>query len=402
MSRRRSGSSSQDRHARVRTQPSGARAPGAGVPAEGAAAQRTASGPVDGEPVEREALVVTLWFDSGEGTEPYSATVRLRGRRVGSRAMPGRDDTFTHEERVEGVVPGTGPLSVTCWVYGLVPGEWTVTGELVRPGDAVHERRAPGSLKRAAPEPIGPAAWSWRRWRVSGGSSAPLKTRWAMAAPLARIPAVIPGSWPALSGLGILVALSVLVAILAHEQVPVTRSLAVSVLAIGAGLLGAKVWYALLHPGPWRQWIGGWAVDGFLAVGFVVAVAGLVAFRLPIGASLDAAAPGLFFGVAIGRVGCFLTGCCAGRCTRSRWGIWSSDRRVGARRIPTQLLESGAGLLLGILTLLLVLDHVPTAPGLVFVASFGTYVLVRQFLLRLRAESRRYSWDRGLAPRSAL
>ncbi len=344
---------------------------------------------------------MTLSFDSGEGSEPYSATVRLRGRRVGSHATPGRDDTFTHEERVEGVVPGTGPLSVTCWVYGLVPGEWTVSGELVRAEDPAGGQRSPSSSKRLHAEPIGPAAWSWRRWRVSTGSPTPLRTRWAMAAPLARIPAVIPGSWPALSGLGILVALSVLMAILAHERVPVGRSLAVSLIALGAGLLGAKVWYALLHPGPWRQWIGGWAVDGFLVVALVVTLAGLVAFNLPVGVFLDASTPGLFFGVAIGRLGCFFTGCCAGRCTRSRWGVWSSDRRVGARRIPAQLFEAGVGLLLGAVTAWLVLDHVPTVPGLIFVAAFGVYLVVRQFLLRLRAESRRYSWDRSLAAHAA-
>ena len=351
--------------------------------------------------VEREALVVTLCFDAGEGPEPYTATVRLRGRRVGSRAMPRAEDTFTHEETIEGIVPGTGPLSVTSWVYGLQPGQWTVSGELVRTEDRARERRTAAGSKHAAVRPIEPAAWSWRRWRLSSGPSTPVRTRWALTAPLARIPAVIPGSWPALAGLGTLVALSALMAILAHERMPIGRSLAVSLLALAAGLVGAKVWYAVLHPGPWRQWIGGWAVDGFLVVAPVATLAGLFAFSLPAGTFLDASAPGLFFGVAIGRLGCFFTGCCAGRPTCSRWGVWSSDRRVGARRIPTQLLEAGAGLVLGLLSALLVLDHVPIVPGLVFVAAFAVYLLVRQFLLRLRAESRRYSWDRNLAARAS-
>jgi phosphatidylglycerol---prolipoprotein diacylglyceryl transferase len=103
----------------------------------------------------------------------------------------------------------------------------------------------------------------------------------------------------------------------------------------------------------------------------------------------------LFFAVAIGRLGCFLTGCCAGRVTSSRWGIWSSDRRIGARRIPTQLLESGAGLLIGVTALPLTLIHMRAVHGAVFVAAFAVYLAVRHLLVRLRAESRRYLWQRS-------
>ena len=344
--------------------------------------------PSDG--VEPEALVVTHWFDSGEGGEPYSASVRLTGRRAGIRGTPTPRDSFSQQETVDGIVPGSGPVSISSWIYGLQPGEWTVGAELIRPtGDG-------GRSRRVSAEPLRRAVWSWRRWAVSTGAATAVKTRWALPAPLARIPAVVPGSFTALSALGVLVALIVQAAILAHENVSVGRSLVVSVFALVAGLIAAKVWYAILHSGPWRQAItGGWAVDGFLVVAPAVAVALLLAFELPIGVFLDATAPGIFFAVAIGRLGCFFTGCCAGRCTRSRWGVWSSDRRVGARRIPTQLLESAAGLLIGLIATVLVLGHAPGVDGMVFVAAFAVYVIVRQFLLRLRAESRRYSWRRS-------
>ena len=341
------------------------------------------------EAVELEALVVTHWFDSGEGEEPYSATVRLTGRRGGIHGMPKPQDTFVQEDKIDGIVPGSGLVSITSWVYGRQPGEWTVSAELLRPrGDA-------GRGRRVTAEPIRPAAWSWRRWALSTGSAGTVKTRWAMLAPLARMPGVIPGVWPALGVLGALVALVTQVAILAHENVAVGQFLVVSLLALGFGLIGAKLWNAVLHPGPWRQWIQGWSVDGFLFVAPVVAVAALLAFDLPIGVFLDAATPGLFFGVAIGRLGCFFTGCCAGRITSSRWGVWSSDRRVGARRIPAQLIESLAGLLLGATSALLVLGHVPGVDGVIFAAAFGAYVVVRQLLLRVRAERREYSWRRS-------
>ncbi len=346
--------------------------------------------------VEPEALVVTHWFDSGEDGEPYSATVRLTGRRVGIRGLPRPGDTFVREERIDGIVPGSGLVSITTWVYGLQPGEWNVTAELIGRRDHVRVDRPSERWRRSRPESIQPAAWSWRRWGLSAGSATGAKTRWAPLAPLARMPAVLPGSFTALAVLGILVGLIVQAVLAGRANISVSGSLAASLLALGLGLVGAKLWHAYLHPGPWRQaLLGGWSVDGFLVVAPVVAVGALVAFRVPIAPYLDAVTPGLFFAVAIGRVGCFFTGCCAGRCTRSRWGVWSSDRRVGARRIPTQLLESATGLVLGVGTTLLVLADVPAVDGLIFVAAFAAYILVRQLLLRLRAERREYSWRRS-------
>ena len=72
----------------------------------------------------------------------------------------------------------------------------------------------------------------------------------------------------------------------------------------------------------------------------------------------------------------------------SRWGVWSSDQRVGARRIPTQLLESMLAGILGLLVLVAVRGHGP-AGGAFFVAGLAAYTLGRQGLLRLRAEPRK-------------
>ncbi len=341
------------------------------------------------EAVEPEALVVTHCFDSGADGEPYSATIRLTGRRVGVHGIRTPQDDFVQEDEIEDVVPGNGPVSVTSWVYGLHPGEWTVGAELLGSGGRDRGRR------RATDVPIRPADWSWRRWAVSSGASTPVKTRWAILAPLARIPGVIPGSWPALGTLAVLVALVTQAAILAHKNVAFGQPQVVFLTALASGMIAAKLWYAVLHPSPWRQAIlGGWAVDGFLVVAPIVAVAMLLVFKLPVGAFLDATAPGLFVGVAIGRVGCFFAGCCAGRISRSRWGVWSSDRRVGARRVPAQLLESAAGLVIAGAAALLIYSHAVPIDGAIFVGAFAVYFLIRQALLRLRAERRDFSWRR--------
>ena len=339
--------------------------------------------------------MVSHWFDPGASGESYSATIRLTGHRIGIDGKPRQRDTFEQEETVADIVPGSGRMSISTWVYGLEPGDWIVTAVMTRPQGHIVGRPHLDRWRRPI-ETLPRARWTWRRWALSSAPDSAVQTRWSLPAPLARIPAVVPGSFPALGTLGILVALVTQVAIAAVEQLPIGSSLLVSVLALIAGLIAAKVWYAILHPGPWRQsLLGGWSVDGFLVVAPAVAISALLVLNLPIGAFLDAVTPGMFIAVAIGRFGCFFTGCCAGRCTRSRWGVWSSDRRVGARRIPAQLLESLTGLLLGSTAALVVVSNVSRTPGLVFVAAIVVYVVARQFLLRLRAERREYSWRRS-------
>ncbi|MDQ2941223.1 MAG: prolipoprotein diacylglyceryl transferase [Chloroflexota bacterium] len=335
---------------------------------------------------EPEALIVTHWFDSGQHGETYAATVRFRGQRNGVRGKPTAPDAFVKDELIQGIVPGSGPVSITSRVYGLTPGEWKVTAELQTPGARDGRRPIAGS-RAARGHTLPRAEWSWRRWALSSGPFNPVHTRWAPLARLVSPPAVVPGSWSALVALGVVVGLAIQSALLSREEVSIGRSLTVTVVGLLAGLIGAKLRYIALHPRTWREVPAeGWAVDGFLAAMPIVVLIGLLVFQLPIGLFVDASTPALFFGIAIGRLGCFLTGCCAGRCTSSRWAIWSSDRRVGARRIPTQLLESTAGLFIGIATLAIFIVARPAIEGVIFVGALAAYSVLRRALLRLRAE----------------
>jgi phosphatidylglycerol:prolipoprotein diacylglycerol transferase len=340
-----------------------------------------------GGAVESEALSVTHWFDARSDGEPYSATVRFSGRRIGIRGKPTVRDTFEKEEVIEGIVPGSGRVSITSLVYGLEPGEWSVTADLLRRGTHASGLRSGDHEGRIATQPLPRAAWSWRRWTLQNGTYSDVRTRWGPMVRLTRVPAVIHGSWSGLIALGVIVGAIVQAALVARANVAVGVSLLVDLLALASGLVLAKLWYLVQRPArSWRESLGeGWTIDGLLFAAPAVGAAALLLLNIPIGMFLDASAPGLFFGIAIGRLGCFFTGCCAGRCTRSRWGIWSSDRRVGARRIPTQLLESGTSLVIGVAALVLVLRST-SAQGAIFVAAVAAYVLLRQFLLRLRAE----------------
>jgi hypothetical protein len=64
--------------------------------------------------------------------------------------------------------------------------------------------------------------------------------------------------------------------------------------------------------------------------------------------------------------------------------VWSSDQRIGAHRVPTQLLESALALGLGLGALAVIVWH-GAAGGALFVAGIAAYTLARQGILRLRA-----------------
>lgn len=331
-----------------------------------------------------EGLRVTHWFDSGDHGAAYRATVRFEGTLNGSRGRR-PEDHFLKDEVISRVVPGSGPVSVTTTVPSLTAGMWTVTATLIGMGGGLSAR--PKSTVPVKARTLPRANWSWRRWSVVSGGFGPVETRWGPMARLVSTPAVVPGSWAGLVLLGVLVGLVVQTWLLAGRGISPLESVSITVIALLAGLGGAKLRYVMLHRHTWRSSPGeGWAVDGFLVVMPAVVITGLLALGIPIGMFVDASAPALFFGIAIGRVGCFLTGCCAGRPTSSRWGIWSSDRRIGARRIPAQLLEAGVGLVLAVVTLFVLVELRPGIEGLTFLAAISLYTVARRVLLRLRAE----------------
>jgi phosphatidylglycerol:prolipoprotein diacylglycerol transferase len=162
--------------------------------------------------------------------------------------------------------------------------------------------------------------------------------------------------------------------------------LAASLLSLLAGAAGAKLWFLVLERRARDR--NGWCMQGLIAGVAVVAPPLLWLLDIPVGAFFDTAAPGLMFGLAIGRIGCFFTGCCTGRPSGSRWAIWASDRHLGARRLPTQLLECALALAVGVVTLVVFLRIGPHH-GNLFIGAVAGYTLIRQALLRLRDERRR-------------
>jgi phosphatidylglycerol---prolipoprotein diacylglyceryl transferase len=332
-----------------------------------------------------EGLAVTHRFDPGSQGQPFAASIRFTGRRenIAGKRQPG--DTFTVDERIERVVPGSGPVSVTTHVFGLNPGDWTVTAQLSRaPGQGL--TRFPAAKSG---QTLPRARWSWLRWHLTDAPFGPVPTRWSPLVRLTPMPAVIHGSWTALCAVGIVVGVLALLWFLSFEGIAAGPALIVAIVGVLGGIVGGKLWYIVLRPRQWRTSLSeGWSIDGSIGAAPIAAVVTMLVLGLPVLPFLDAAAPAFFVGVGVGRLGCFFTGCCAGRCTTSRWGVWSSDRRVGAKRIPTQLMESGLGFGLAILFGALDISGILPVDGIVFVVGIGSYLAGRQLLLRLRSDAR--------------
>ena len=334
------------------------------------------------ESATQEILAVTYWFDPAPHPGPYPVTVRFSGRRVDVIGRLQSGDRFVQDEMIEEVIPGSGPISLTARVRGINPGEWAVTAHML--GFAPPARGPRSHIPAAsAAGPLHPAARFWRRWAPSAESAELVRT---CPTPFARVPGIFPGIWGAMVTLGIAVALALQFMVISFDHLEVGPWLTVSLGAIVVGIVGAKVWFIILHRREHR--INGWCIQGFITGAILAAAILLVVLDVPIGVFLDVIAPGLLVAMAVGRVGCFFAGCCGGPPTASSWGVWSSDQRVGARRIPTQLLESVLALSLGLGVLGVVLGHGP-ASGTFFVAAMAAYTLGRQGLLHLRAEPRK-------------
>lgn len=318
---------------------------------------------------DQVGLSATYWLEPDEHVRIPSEPLMIRfvGQRIGAADRDLRD-RFDRTEQVEGLPSDSGRVSITTKVVGVNAGEWRVAAAPVT--GVVGDRASP---------PVAPVA---------------TRTR---PAPLLHGPGVRQAAWPALVLLGVLVALVAQALLLQRSLGLWAGAMTVSVVAVVVGYLAAKLWYLALHRQSLRRFVpAGTCIQGFLLGGFGSLAVGSLLIGAPAGLLLDATAPGVFLAMAIGRPGCFLGGCCVGRPTSSRWGLWSSDRRIGVRRIPVQILESAMALMIGIASLAVFLAGPLPLSGALFVGAVAVYTIGRQLLFPLRREPRRTSAGRLL------
>ena len=304
---------------------------------------------------EPHGLAATYYFDTSGWTTNGPVTIGFVGTRLDGTGGP--EDRFERTERLGDLGPETGKVTLTTRLGHLAPGRWRVVAVPVD----------------------NPAGHPLPRKAILTSSQFSL---------LAHGPGVLPFAWPALIGLGAAVAIILQMLLVGRAGLPVLPVLALTLLGCLLGFLGGKAWWLVVNRRPVRDFLtSGACIQGFLLVALAVLVVGILALGFSAGAVLDVTAPGIFLGMAIGRPGCFLTGCCVGRPTTSRLGLWSTDRRLGVRRVPVQLYEAAVALLIGVAGLVLVLVVPPPFTGALFVATTASYTLARQFLFRLRTNS---------------
>src|SRR5262245_35385957 len=122
-----------------------------------------------------------------------------------------------------------------------------------------------------------------------------------------------------LYGIAVLVAVATGIAVSARRARRPDVVLVAAPLVAAASLTGAAAFHRVVHGAPGLGSIGGVAA-GLAAIAFAGRLAGVGVTPL-----LDAFAPGALAGLAIGRVGCFLAGCCFGLPTDLPWGIVLPD-----------------------------------------------------------------------------
>lgn len=136
-------------------------------------------------------------------------------------------------------------------------------------------------------------------------------------------------------------------------------------IAFVSALVGAKLLYLIVSwpemSGSFSQKLLNAAKDfryGFVFFGGAVTAVGVLLYylkrkKLPVLKTADFFVVALPLGHAIGRIGCFLAGCCAGKPTSLPWGVTFTDPHslvareyLGVPLHPTQLYETAANLIL--------------------------------------------------------
>lgn len=173
--------------------------------------------------------------------------------------------------------------------------------------------------------------------------------------------------------------------------------ISVVLVTLVTSILGARLLYVIEHIDEFQNdwvsvfalWHGGLTLYGGVAAGTIGGLVAAKRFGLPMWTVADALTPSLALGTAIGRVGCFLNGCCYGHPTSVPWGVvFPPDTfpslEFGTQPLhPAQLYFAAFGAILFVVFWLM--RKRPDPPGVHFWTFIAVYGLGRVFLDLTRA-----------------
>jgi len=160
---------------------------------------------------------------------------------------------------------------------------------------------------------------------------------------------------------------------------------------IGA-IIGARTFYVIFFwyeiRNPWEAfmiWNGGLIFYGGLVFGLLGLIWACKIFKISVMDMLDIATPATFLGYAIGRIGCFLNGCCYGVKCSLPWAV--EFPHLLELRHPTQIYASISGFI--IMGILLFLFYRRKFQGQIFALGIIFYPSYR-FLIDFIRDNTRY------------
>jgi phosphatidylglycerol:prolipoprotein diacylglycerol transferase len=159
--------------------------------------------------------------------------------------------------------------------------------------------------------------------------------------------------------------------------------------AAAGGIVGARALYVVTNWDVFAAnplWVfqlqrGGMVFYGGLIGGALAVAAFVLIKKLPVPVIADGGAIAVPLGSAIGRIGCFLNGCCAGRSTSAPFGVVFPG--AAGPVLPTQLIDSAANLLI-FATLLHFAVRGRLRPGVLWWLFLVLYGVSRFFVETLR------------------
>ena len=169
-----------------------------------------------------------------------------------------------------------------------------------------------------------------------------------------------------------------------------------SVIIILCAIVGSRLMYVVTHldefRGRWLDTVNPFQSSGEIGIagltmlgGVILALAAILVYcglkKIPVLKLFDVLAPAFGLGIFLGRIGCFLNGCCFGKPCDLPWGVVfplispAGSAMPGLRLHPTQLYSSFYGLI--ILVVILALDRKPRFDGFLVSVFFVLYGVFR-------------------------
>jgi phosphatidylglycerol---prolipoprotein diacylglyceryl transferase len=211
-------------------------------------------------------------------------------------------------------------------------------------------------------------------------------------------------SYGVMTALGFLLAILIPVHLAKKEGLSPAKMEGLGLVIVLSAGVGSKLLTALDYPnfysGGWNHFVFDQVMGkgGVFYGGFLMATAcSFIYFRvvkLPGWQACDCVAPGLALAQGLGRIGCFLAGCCWGTPTQSLLGVTYTSEvahqltgvPLNLKIHPTQLYE--AAIVLLAIPFLMWLRRTKTFQGQVFLAYMTYYAVARFFLEFFRDDPR--------------